>query len=54
MAEYAAWLQREYGHGVIERLLEKKRETVKFSRADLEGLISNYQQNIDGLEAVRV
>lgn len=53
LAEYAAWLQAEYGHGIIERLVEMKRKSVKYTRADLEALIENYRQNIEGLEAVR-
>jgi hypothetical protein len=53
MSEYAQWIQNEYGHGVIERLNLQKREMKKFTRADLEAMIENFRQNIDGLEAVR-
>ena len=49
LAEYAAWLQREYGVGIIERLVQKKRERVKYTRSDLEILIAEYQGKLDSL-----
>ena len=39
---------------MLDRLIEQKRKSVKYTRADLEALIENYRQNIEGLEAIRV
>ena len=42
MAEYASYMEKTYGHGVIDRLLAEKRKTVKFSRQDYEQLIQRF------------
>lgn len=42
MAEYASYIQRAYGYGVIESLLAEKRKTVRFSRADYERMIGEF------------
>lgn len=44
-AEYAGYLQRTYGHGVIEKLLLEKRKTVKYTRADYLSMIEKFSQD---------
>ena len=41
-AEFAGYLQRTYGHGVIENLLKEKRKTVKFTKADYLRMIQEF------------
>jgi hypothetical protein len=43
--EYAGYLTREYGHGVIESLLAEKRKTVKFTKADYIEMIERFSQH---------
>jgi len=42
MVEYAAYMERTYGYGVIERLLAEKRKTVKFTKADYLEMIDRF------------
>jgi hypothetical protein len=42
-AEFALALQKKYGPGIIQELVDKKHQEVKFSRSELEGLISDYK-----------
>jgi len=43
-AEFAGYLQRTYGNGVIESLLKEKRRTVKYTRADYEEMIAKFSE----------
>ena len=43
-AEMAAYIERTFGHGSIEKILEQKRKTVKFSRADYMDLIDKFSK----------
>ena len=45
-AEYAGYLQRTYGHGVIETLLTEKRKTVKYTKADYLSMIDRFQAEV--------
>lgn len=40
--EFALYLTKKYGPNIIAELVEKKRETVKYTRSDLEDLIRKY------------
>tara|TARA_R110000868_G_C10960892_1_gene768475 strand:- start:525 stop:980 length:456 start_codon:yes stop_codon:yes gene_type:complete len=42
MCEYASYMEKTYGHGVIDRLLAEKRKTVKFSRQDYLNMIERF------------
>jgi hypothetical protein len=43
-AEFAGYLQRTYGHGVIESLLAEKRKTVKYTKADYLSMIERFTE----------
>ena len=42
-AEFALALQKKYGPSIIQELMDKKNQPVKFSRSDLEAMISKYR-----------
>ena len=42
-AEFAGYLQRTYGHGIIEELLKEKRKTVKYTIADYQRMIEQWE-----------
>jgi hypothetical protein len=44
--EYAKFLNRTYGEGTAESLVEKARDLVKFSQYELEEMIEHYQQEL--------
>ena len=49
--EFALYLTRKYGPNIIAELVEKKRRSVKYSRGDLETLISEYQVKLAALRS---
>jgi len=42
--QYALWLEKEYGHGIIQELDEERKKTVN-EREFLESLIANLEEN---------
>jgi hypothetical protein len=44
--EYAKFLDRTYGDGTAESLVEKARDLVKFSQYELEEMIEHYQHEL--------
>lgn len=48
--EYAIWLIKNYGEGVLEELNALKHTTVKYSKSDLEQKIAEYKQKVEILE----
>jgi hypothetical protein len=47
--EYAKFLDKTYGEGTADSLVEKAREIEKFSTGELEALIEHYQQALKRL-----
>ena len=47
--EYAKFLDRTYGEGTAESLVQKAREIEKFSQLELESMIEHYQQELKRL-----
>lgn len=50
-AEFALWLTEIHGPNIIERLVEKKHQSVKYTRADLQSLIESYKEKLSALPA---
>lgn len=46
MDEYATNLLRKYGPNILEKLLEQKRKTVKFTTTDLQTMIEKYKAKL--------
>ena len=44
--EYAKFLDRTYGEGTAESLVEKARDLVKFSQYELEEMVQHYQHEL--------
>jgi hypothetical protein len=44
--EYAKFLNRTYGEGTADSLVEKARDLVRFSQYELEEMIEHYQQEL--------
>lgn len=42
-AEYTAYMLRKYGPGIIDELLAKKRQLVKYTTSDLQEMIETYK-----------
>ena len=49
VGEYALFLTRTYGPQVLQELVDKKRESVKYTRSDLESLIASYKARLEAL-----
>ena len=47
--EFSAYLIRSFGPGYIDQLLALKRQPVKFTRSDLQAMISEFQEKLKGL-----
>ena len=47
--EYTLGLIRKYGPNIIAELVEKKRQSVKLTRSDLQGIIEDCRAKIAGL-----
>ena len=43
---YARWLENRYGPDIFARLDDKSRQSVKFTRADLQAMIDNYAEKL--------
>lgn len=48
-AEYTAYMLRKYGPGIIDELLQRKMAVIKYTPADLVGLIDTYKQKLEAL-----
>lgn len=48
-AEFAQWLMESRGLAIIDELVERKRTSVKYTRADLTALIDTYKQKLSEL-----
>ena len=46
---YARWLENRYGPDIFAALDDRSRQPVKFSRADLQTMIEEYQEKLKGL-----
>ena len=44
--EYAKFLDRTYGEGTADSLVEKARDLVKFSQFELEEMVQHYQHGL--------
>jgi len=42
--EFAVFLTEEFGHGILQQLLTKKHETVKFTKADYLQMIAKFSE----------
>ena len=49
--DYAAYIVNEYGHATFADLIAKKHETKKWTRTELEELISTYSERVKMLES---
>ncbi len=49
-AEYAKFLIDRYGPEIINRLVSLKRQTIKFSRTDLQAMTEDYEKRIAALD----
>jgi len=49
-AEYAVALVQKYGEGILQELVDLKRETRKFSRTELQDKINHYETLINQLK----
>jgi hypothetical protein len=47
--EYSKFLDKTYGEGTADSLVEKARELVKFSQYELEEMVEHYQQALKRL-----
>jgi hypothetical protein len=47
--EYSKFLDRTYGEGTADSLVDKARELVKFSQYELEEMVEHYQQALKRL-----
>ena len=43
---YARWLEKRYGSDIFARLDEKSRQSVKFTRTDLQAMIERYTEQL--------
>lgn len=43
MADYSLWITKQYGPGIIQELVDKKRSPVKYTRSDLQEMIQTYK-----------
>ena len=46
---FSKWIDKKYGKGYSEKILEKSRQTVKFSTPDLQDLTKLYKQKLESL-----
>lgn len=53
LAEYSQYLLDEYGRDTFDRLLSEKHQIKKFTRDELQALISEYEQKVRDLEQAR-
>ena len=49
--EYSAFMERTYGKEVMEELRRKSNESVKFTQADYEQMISEWESELQQLDA---
>lgn len=49
VGEFALYLNQRYGPNIIAELVEKKRESIKFTRADLQAKIDHYKSRLETL-----
>jgi hypothetical protein len=51
--EYAAYMQREYGQGVMDMLREKQRMTVKYTEQDYREMAAHYKAEFERMRKER-
>ena len=44
--KHALYLERTYGHGILQRLDEEKNKTVKFTKADYQEMIDRFTEAV--------